>query len=278
MTKSLIPDFPAWRGRLSAGFTLTEMAIVLVIIALLIGGMLIPLGTQQDIRADRETQARLNEIKDALIGYAAANGRLPCPAPANSGVESPSGGSVCTSTCTTTCNTTSNGIAYGFIPATTLGIASVDANGHALDGWNQPIRYAVSAATVGGQASPFTTPSGVKTATMSSIATATLLSVCNTTSSGGVTGAGTAGALCSSASKMTDNGVAVIWSTGKNTATGGTSADEAQNQKTTGQVDPAFIYHVSAPSTASGGEFDDQLIWISPNILFNRLIAAGQLP
>jgi hypothetical protein len=28
----------------------------------------------------------------------------------------------------------------------------------------------------------------------------------------------------------------------------------------------------------AGGEFDDIVVWISPNILFNRMVAAGKLP
>jgi hypothetical protein len=31
-------------------------------------------------------------------------------------------------------------------------------------------------------------------------------------------------------------------------------------------------------ATALGGEFDDMVVWISPNILFNRMVAAGKLP
>jgi prepilin-type N-terminal cleavage/methylation domain-containing protein len=37
------------------GFTLTEMAVVLVIVALLIAGMMLPLSSQQDNRARKET-------------------------------------------------------------------------------------------------------------------------------------------------------------------------------------------------------------------------------
>ncbi len=37
------------------GFTLVELAIVLFIVALLLGGMLLPLSAQQDIRARQDT-------------------------------------------------------------------------------------------------------------------------------------------------------------------------------------------------------------------------------
>ena len=55
------------------------MTIVLVIVALLIGGMLVPLSMQRDIQNTKETDRRLSEIKEALLGFAAINGRLPCP-------------------------------------------------------------------------------------------------------------------------------------------------------------------------------------------------------
>ncbi|OQY65831.1 MAG: hypothetical protein B6D47_12090 [Rhodocyclaceae bacterium UTPRO2] len=47
------------------GFTLAEMAVVLVIVALLIAGMMLPLSAQQDIRARQETAT-------TLVGFAAA--------------------------------------------------------------------------------------------------------------------------------------------------------------------------------------------------------------
>jgi len=31
-------------------------------------------------------------------------------------------------------------------------------------------------------------------------------------------------------------------------------------------------------TAASGGEFDDLVIWLPPGILFNRMVQAGRLP
>lgn len=61
------------------GFTLTELAIVLVIITLLISGMLMPLNSQKDLEKYTAAQKQLDEIRDALLAYAVINGRLPCP-------------------------------------------------------------------------------------------------------------------------------------------------------------------------------------------------------
>ena len=59
------------------GFTLVELAIVLIIMALLSGGLMMTVGTQMENAAHSETQRRLSEARDALLGFTAANGRLP---------------------------------------------------------------------------------------------------------------------------------------------------------------------------------------------------------
>ena len=75
------------------GFTLVEMAIVLVVVGLLVSAFLTPLRMQIELRNNSETQASLLEIRDALIGYAlshnALDGRpfLPCPDTDGDGVE-----------------------------------------------------------------------------------------------------------------------------------------------------------------------------------------------
>ena len=52
------------------GFTLIEMAIVLVIVTILIGGLAMPLSAQIQARRIAETRADMNAIRDALVGYA----------------------------------------------------------------------------------------------------------------------------------------------------------------------------------------------------------------
>jgi prepilin-type N-terminal cleavage/methylation domain-containing protein len=69
------------------GFTLIELAIVLVIMTILIGGLAVPLSAQIQARRIAETQKTLEEAKEAIVGYAmthkttGANPRpyLPCP-------------------------------------------------------------------------------------------------------------------------------------------------------------------------------------------------------
>ena len=65
----------------------------------------------------------------------------------------------------------------------------------------------------------------------------------------------------------------VIFSTGKNGASVSGGADEAANID--GGTSLTFVSHTPTPAP---NEFDDLVIWLSPNILVNRMVTAGQLP
>ena len=114
----------------SKGFSLIELAIAIFVITLLLGGLLVPLSSQVEQRQISDTRKYLEEIKEALIGFAVTNGRLPCPASsASAGVENPSGGGACTNSYD------------GFVPAVTLGLAVVDNQGFAVDPWGNRVHY-----------------------------------------------------------------------------------------------------------------------------------------
>jgi hypothetical protein len=69
--------------------------------------------------------------------------------------------------------------------------------------------------------------------------------------------------------------VAIIFSQGKNGATTNSSnADELAN--TDGNA--TFVYHTPTSSGATGGEYDDLMVWISAGILYGRMVSAGVLP
>lgn len=246
----------------NAGFTLAELAIVLLIVGLLIGGLMMPLTAQIDSRNTSDTRRTLAEIHEALLGFAAANDRLPCPASATSnGQESFAAiGSPTDGNCFD--------FYGGFLPAVTLGITPTDQNGFAIDAWGQRIRYAVSQGpAIGSVAHPFTQSNGIKDATMSSISGQDLLFVCATAT--GVTSSGCGGA----AVKLTDKAPVVFFSTGKN-AGSGAGTDESKNL----DGNRVFVFHEPSHSSATNGEFDDLVTWLSPNVLYNRMIAAGRLP
>lgn len=248
-------------ARDNAGFTLTELALSLLIVAILLAGMLMPLSTQLDLRNQAQTQQALADIREALLGFAAANGRLPCPASATSnGIESPSGGGACTNPYD------------GFVPAVTLGIAPVDNQGYALDAWQQRLRYAVTIAN----SNAFTTANGMKTTTLAALSPN--LKVCS--SAAGLSGAGSAAASCAAAATLSNSSVAVIYSPGRNGGVGGTGTDERHNPNPSASVapDPAYVSHEPTAAGAPQGEFDDIVTWLSPNVLYSRMITAGQLP
>jgi prepilin-type N-terminal cleavage/methylation domain-containing protein len=240
-----------------SGFTLVEMTIVLLIVTLLLSGLVPTISSQIEQRQTNETLKQLDEIQQALIGYAVTYGRLPCPAsPTSNGIESPATG-------TGICDYPYN----GFIPAATLGIATVADSkgnkGYAVDSWGNRIHYAVT--TVSGNT--FTILNGMNSTGISGLVPDLL--VCSTAS--------TTNTSCSvTNSALTSNpGVpVVIFSTGKNGGYGGTGADETENTNN----NRIFVSHVPSPVSASNGEFDDLVVWISPNILINRMVSAGKLP
>ncbi|MBI4756513.1 MAG: type II secretion system protein [Betaproteobacteria bacterium] len=110
------------------GFTLVEIAISLTILGVLLALAMVPLSEQMRAQRSRETQASLTEIREALIGFALVNGRLPCADTDGDGVEN--------SPCTGAPGSEAT------LPWLSLGVASID-------GWGNPWRYRVDRAFAG---------------------------------------------------------------------------------------------------------------------------------
>lgn len=265
------------------GFSLIEMAVALFILALLLGSILIPLQTQVESRKYDDTQRILDQAREALLGFAAANGRFPCPASSTSnGAEtfSPFGGNATNGACNPTVALAAD-VYSGFLPAVTLGFTPVDANGFAVDSWGltqNRVRYAVSRTTLNNGTTtvtnPFTRTDGMRNVTMPRITSPEnpigtsvyLLHVCNTASASSTD-------CTSAAARLAVNVPVVVWSLGPNAATsGGTSADEVEN------IDNDRIFVSRTKSDGTSGEFDDVVTWIGAPAMLNRLIAAGRLP
>lgn len=226
------------------GFSLIEMAVVLLVVTLLLGGLLVPFATQVEQRRIAETQKALEEIKEALIGFAIRNGRLPCPASAASnGVEV---GPLCTES--------------SLLPWATLGLPRADA-------WGRLYRYRVSSAFAN---APF------------NLTSASSLTVQTRSPAGGLVNL-----------TVANGAVAVVFSHGPNGYGGTTEHGSAMAAVPIANTDErtnhiaGFTFVARAPTRAAnpcGGagqplcEFDDLVVWLSPNVLFNRMVAAGRLP
>tara|TARA_R110002167_G_scaffold30424_6_gene100597 strand:+ start:30487 stop:31260 length:774 start_codon:yes stop_codon:yes gene_type:complete len=239
------------------GFSLIEMAVVMVIVGLMLSGLFVALGDSASTRNRISTTADLEGIKEALYGFAQSTGRLPCPAiVASAGVEAPNGGGVCTR-------------AHGFVPAVTLGLqGAVDANGLLLDSWGNPYRYSVSVLQSGGNRS-FTTTAGLKSQFAVGALTATTELIC------------ISGAVACGAPIYANTVPALVYSMGKDWAiyTSTLQLENASTPQVSGFNMATDNNFVNGTYNEEGtNAFDDILVWLSPNVLYSRLITAGKLP
>jgi len=230
------------------GFTLIELAVVLVILGLLLGGLLMPLAARMDILQYNETRQKLALIKEAINGFVLANGRFPCPAsPATPSSAAGSGTENC-------------GLAAGVVPWVTLGTPELDA-------WGGRFSYAVTASMQDEISANTVTPP----ASCTTIPASASFALC---SAGSLTVNSTAGgsvalqvpAVVISHGK---NGLGAYRDDGSQLSSAGASAGELQN---TDGGSP-FVYG----ETVQNG-YDDFVEWISLNVLFNRMVSAGRLP
>lgn len=132
-------------SRRPAGFTLIEMAIVLVIVGVAAAMVLGASGSMLDNHKRQAARTRLDAIDAALASFVAVHRRLPCPADGriasgalNAGIESVSAGPPPGSApAAGNCNPANQ--AFGVLPWVSLGLAESDAS----DPWNGRISYRV---------------------------------------------------------------------------------------------------------------------------------------
>ncbi len=233
----------------SGGFSLVEMAIVLVIVGVLLGGLLPTISSQIEQQRRNETRKYINEVRDAMLGYSAANGSLPCPDITNDGLADIAS-AVTTDNIPITGQSTkkySCSATVGTVPYNTLGVTPNDSYNSALIYAVTPVfgeRNEVYSATGGGGT--------LLSSSFFNLSSTGTLRICTS-------------AACST--NLTSTAAAVIVSRGANWALT-PSTDEAENTDN----DTDFVSHDFTPT------FDDIVIWLSPNTLFNRMVAAGKLP
>jgi prepilin-type N-terminal cleavage/methylation domain-containing protein len=230
------------------GFTLIELAIVLVIVTILIGGLAVPLSAQIQARRIGETKKTLEEAREAIFGYAmthptgaAGNLYLPCPDRDGDGHEDRSG---------TECM-----VFEGLLPWIDLGTAPQDA-------WGNRLRYAVIKDLAAND--PVDTAKGISVVPpTNSLVSPSPLVICTTHT-------------CTTASPDVANGVAFVlishgpsgWgarSVNGTTLAGPSGPDETENLDS----DQIYVSRTPTQSSAASGEFDDLLTWTA----FSQLVA-----
>ncbi len=226
---------------IKSGFSLVEMAIVLAIVTLLLAGLLPTITSQLEQQRRSETRKQMEEIRSALIGYATSQTppRLPCPAKPTLATGATNAG---------VADCTISPIRTGVVPWVTLGTSETDA-------WGRRFTYAVASSAGGDFATSFTLSS---TGSLSVLSSST-----GTCPSNGCVGSNIPAVIISHG----------VYGSGGYMPQGNQlpqSADPDEILNTNGGLQ--FVSHDQSPT------FDDLVVWISPNTLFNRMVAAGKLP
>lgn len=227
-----------------AGFTIVEIAIVLLVVGLMIGGLVAPLSSQLEQRRVSNTERVMEDAREALFGFALRNNYLPCPAISAIDGREDRSGSICNKR-------------YGYLPWATLGVQR-------LDGWGRVLAYSV-------------TPSFANSVSFFTLNSPRDITVATRGMDGQIIPASDANDI-----------PAVILSFGRN-GYGATSDQNTQlldagqgniDEKTNlGGEGVAFVTRpASTDPRAPGGEYDDLVLWMSPNVLINRMVAAQKLP
>ncbi|GAB6081063.1 prepilin-type N-terminal cleavage/methylation domain-containing protein [Hydrogenophilus hirschii] len=229
----------------SRGFSLVEAALVLVLVALVLGALLVPFGAQQEQKRIQETRDKMARVREALIGYAVARCGvtatvpcLPCPSAPGATWENTTGEP------RASCATVND--AEGIVPWQALGLSKNDA----VDAWTRPFRYRVLEKAVTGSGT-VTHASGTNCPT-----TPSAITVCRRDPSGTKT-------------FETDTVVALLLSHGPNglgallRAPGAATGDEAENADGN---DRLFVTGTPTAADATN-PFDDIVDWLSSNEL-----------
>ncbi|MES2739888.1 MAG: hypothetical protein V4754_02875 [Pseudomonadota bacterium] len=236
---------PPGRGQRGAA-----LLILVAVIGVGMASVLVSALGKRNLEGAREqrTLAAMAQAKEALIGFAVLNGRLPRPArSALDGRESPApcrAAPACT----------------GFVPWVTLGVT-------ATDSWGKLLRYSVTpgftqapimrGAVLADKTVRTRDPSGALQYVMGAPGCPPGACVPLVLYSNGRDNFGTSGAGRRQANAANGN------------------LDEAGN-------DSSALHFISRPASAdpagAGGSFDDLVDWIPQGILFARLAASGKLP
>ncbi len=249
-TATHIPAFPVRNPACRPnGFSLIEMAVVLVVLGLALGGLLGPLSHQLETSERKQAQSQLKTIKEALIGHAMAEGRLPCPDTTGDGQENTqivAGQQVCVSS-------------YGNLPYHSLAVGREDP-------WNHAYAYFVSAEFADDDEttpSCATAPAGVSFA----LCAAGNLEILDNT--------GTAIAQQLPAIVLSHGKIRMVGSAGNVARSTSEARNFNPNQHADGTADSKRQQRYSEQT---GFEFDDIVEWVPHSVLKAKMVSAGRLP
>ena len=259
--------------RRQVGFTLIELAMVVLILGLLAASFLRPLRTQIEARDRAETRELLDEAIEALYGFALINGRLPCAdGPGNDGIEDAAVPCV---------------VVEGRLPWQTLGIRRADAWGNLLTYRVDPdftVTKVLGESCANDEVGPETAD----------------FDLCELGEISVVTRGDTPGGAVQGKDliALVSNAPAVVISHGRNgfgatrstdsTLVGAPPLSHVDETENTNADNPGVfvsrIYTVDADDCDDADEaktfceFDDIVSWVSPTVLMNRMVQAGRLP
>ena len=233
------------------GFSLIELAIVLFIVGLMLGGLLTPLATKVEYESINETAEALNDIKESILGFALVNGHLPCPDTNNDGSEdlvSKTGGGL-------TCSSE-----IGTLPWITLGVSATDA-------WENSYTYRVDDEFADRDDSANTDGKSGDGCTATANVSFSLCSDGDIEIRDGDGGSVIANLI-----------PAIIVSHGGNSDDVPSDHEEENYDDSTNADDTLKTFVKRDYSTNATTGFDDIVIWISPHILRSKMVTAGVLP
>lgn len=254
------------QGR-NRGFTLIEMAMVLLILGLLTRAAIMPLTSVIEHRKQQAVDTQLQQIRQGILSHLVAYGALPCPVgtthgelhhrPATVDVQS---GEV-TATRWQPCLSHQGGV-----PAVPLGLSGpLSASSALLDPWGQEYIYSVSlnSATVddesGDESGPalWTTPGAASHAGLSRMKAD--ITICSKPSSSN----------CPASRIRADQIAFLVLSQGQDNSSLGFQAENLDG-------DQDFV--LLPDSVAPREQFDDRLVWGTASEMAYWLLRMGWLP
>jgi prepilin-type N-terminal cleavage/methylation domain-containing protein len=265
------------------GFTLIEMAIVLIIVTLLIGGLTVPLAAQIQARRVVETNKTLDEAREAIMGYAMSHTNT-CSCEYNADGDGTHDWTDCPATIS--CPVIDSATAPRKLPLTRHWLPCPDTDNDGKENRGRPGEPNACTETVG--LFPWVT---LSTAKQDAWGNHVGYSVSDTfaDSSKGITYAAVGDLQVCGASgcamvDVADQVPAVIVSFGPNgwgarNVNGSQLADPtSDDEKENTNGDSKFVSRSPSKAGDISGEFDDLVEWISADQLRGRICPAGGCP